>query len=417
MDITHRIKKDNIYIYINFNDDTEFSKEFLNLESNNNFMKKLKEYINKYFDKDSKALLMINGILIGTLSLAMFFPINLETKNEENQSEYSEYIVNNINDNNTKSISKIETNLNNELMQVSYVKKTEEKESNEEKEEIKNIEVEDVIEVQETPVNNDTKIKLSTNGVVSEINLEEYVVGVVAAEMPVSFNSEALKAQAVVSRTFAMNKYSQGITLINSTSHQLYKNKEEQKELWGDSFEIYYNKIKNAVYDTKGIVMKYDGEYIEALYHAISNGTTESPKYIWGSNLEYLQSVSSSWDTYLSDYEDTIFISYLNLNTILGTDLDESKDISINSYTVSNRVDSITISGKTFSGVTLRSKLGLKSTDFTITKLTDGVNITTKGYGHGVGMSQYGANEAATEGYLYDEILKHYYTNISIVKM
>ena len=187
--------------------------------------------------------------------------------------------------------------------------------------------------------------------------------------------------------------------------------------MWKSSYDSYYHKIKNAVYDTIGLVLKHNGKYIDALYHSMSNGKTELPKYVWGNNLSYLQSVSSNWDKNVKGYEKTIEISYNTLNSKLKTNITSSSNININSYTASNRVDSITLDNKVFSGVSLRNKLGLRSTDFDVVQTSTGLKFTTRGYGHGVGMSQYGANEAAKEGYSYEQILKHYYSGISIVKI
>ena len=162
---------------------------------------------------------------------------------------------------------------------------------------------------QTTTVTSGRTIKFNNGGVISNIDLEEYVIGVVAAEMPAAFHSEALKAQAVVARTYAMKKASKGITLVNSTSHQVYNSVEQMKAKWGSSYSTYYNKIKNAVNATKGKVLKYNGEYIEALYFSMSNGKTELPTYVWSTNYPYLQVVSSSWDKGLSSAKYTINIA------------------------------------------------------------------------------------------------------------
>lgn len=255
----------------------------------------------------------------------------------------------------------------------------------------------------------DIKVKMTKTGEVVTMDIDEYLKGVVPAEMPPSYNMEALKAQAVVARTYAMKKASKGITLVNSTSHQVYNSVEQMKVKWGSSYSTYYNKIKNAVNDTKGKVLKYNGEYIEALYFSMSNGKTELPTYVWSTNYPYLQVVSSSWDENISAAKYTVTMSYKELSNKLGVTVDNNSEIKVLSKTAGDRVNEVSIAGKTFSGVKVRSLLGLRSADFEITKTSSGVKIITKGFGHGVGMSQYGANGAAKVGYTYKQILSHYY--------
>jgi len=220
-----------------------------------------------------------------------------------------------------------------------------------------------------------------------------------------------------VARTYAMKKASKGITLVNSTSHQVYNSVEQMKVKWGSSYSTYYNKIKNAVNDTKGKVLKYNGEYIEALYFSMSNGKTELPTYVWSTNYPYLQVVSSSWDENISAAKYTVTMSYKELSNKLGVTVDNNSEIKVLSKTAGDRVNEVSIAGKTFSGVKVRSLLGLRSADFEITKTSSGVKIITKGFGHGVGMSQYGANGAAKAGYTYKQILNHYYSGASLVSI
>jgi len=260
-------------------------------------------------------------------------------------------------------------------------------------------------------------IKFNNNGVISNIDLEEYIIGVVAAEMPASFNIEALKAQAVVARTYAMKKSSAGITLVNSTAHQVYNSVEQMKSKWGASFNTYYTKVKNAVSATKGQVLKYNGAYIEALYYAVSNGKSELPKYVWNSSYPYLQAVSSSWDENISAGKYSVTMTYAKLSQKLGVTVDANTEITVISRTEGDRVSSIKIGEKTFDGVKVRSLLGLRSADFQFVKTDTGVKITTHGFGHGVGMSQYGANGAAKAGYTYKQILSHYYPSAVLMNI
>lgn len=274
----------------------------------------------------------------------------------------------------------------------------------------------DVKKEDENKSDNNIYIKLNNNGVVTTIELEEYIVGVVAAEMPASFNIEALKAQAVAARTYTMKKASSGKTLVNSTSDQVYNTVQQMKSKWGSSFSTYYNKIKSAVSATKGLVIKYNGKYIDALYCSMTNGKTEQPEYVWTYSYPYLKCVSSSWDKNVKGFETTKNFEYSSVSSALGQTITKDTVIEVLGYTVSGRIDKIKIGDKTYTGVQVRTKLGLRSTDFTIVLNDSNISITTRGYGHGVGLSQYGANEMAKQGYTYDKILHHYYTGVEITK-
>ena len=186
--------------------------------------------------------------------------------------------------------------------------------------------------------------------------------------MPASFNVEALKAQAVAARTYAMKKYSAGKILSASVSDQAYKTVDQLRATWGSSFDFYYNKVRDAVYSTKGMVMKYNGQYIDALYHAISSGKTELPIYVWNSSYPYLVSVDSSLDKNVKNYQVTNFIDYASFSARLGKNVNIDTNIEVLSYTESGRVNEIKIGDSVFSGISMRSKLGLRSTDFDIEK-------------------------------------------------
>lgn len=251
-------------------------------------------------------------------------------------------------------------------------------------------------------------------GTVEQIELEEYIVGVVAAEMPASFNIEALKAQAVIARTYALKKISKGEKLTDTVSTQAYIDTNQMKTKWGNEYSKYYNKIVEAVNKTKGQVVKYNGNYIDALYHAVSNGKTENAKEVWGNDIPYLKSVDSSWDKKTTAYLKIENKEFSVLMKTLGIEIDTNTDITILSKDASGRVSKVKIGDKTYTGVELRTLLNLRSTDFDITITANGLEIVTRGYGHGVGMSQYGANEMAKQGYKYQDIIKHYYTNVKI---
>lgn len=259
------------------------------------------------------------------------------------------------------------------------------------------------------------KLKLNTGETIN-IALEDYVIGVVGSEMPALFNSEALKAQSVAARTYALKKTSMGATLTATTSDQVYKTNDQLKAMWGNSYDTYYNKVKNAVLATKGEVMTYNGNYIDAVYFSTSNGRTEDPIYVWSYTQPYLKSVDSKWDIGTTFFNATKTIPKSEISSKLGVNLTSISEITINSLTTGGRVNSVTIAGKEFTGVQIRTLLGLRSSDFTVSESGNNIVFTTKGWGHGVGMSQYGANGMANAGYSYSQILKHYYTGISIVK-
>ncbi len=252
------------------------------------------------------------------------------------------------------------------------------------------------------------------NGSILNIELEEYLIGVVASEMPASFHIEALKAQAIAARTYALKAIENGTRLTDTVSTQVYKDNNELKKTWGSSFNTYYNKVKSAVDATSGLVMTYNNTLINAYYHSTSNGYTEDSTAVFGS-YPYLKSVESSVDKNVSSYLRTITMTYEDISNKLGVPVTSLSSINIERNN-SERVDKIIIDNHIYGGVEFRTKLGLRSTDFDITLNENNITVTTRGFGHGVGMSQYGANEYAKIGLNYEQILKHYYTGITIKK-
>lgn len=249
--------------------------------------------------------------------------------------------------------------------------------------------------------------------------LEDYVLKVVAAEMPASFSLEALKAQAIAARTYTVYKVENNVYTYNDLDNctdQAHIDIDQMKEKWQNDFSKYYKKIEDAVESTKGEIMTYDGNVIEAYYFAMSNGYTEDSITVFNEDLPYIQSVSSSWDNpSINKFEVTVAFTKQEFCTKLNIDC--------NNLIVSNqilddtgRTKEININNIKFTGIDIRKKLSLRSTDFKIEILNDKVNVTTKGYGHGVGLSQYGANGMAKEGYDCYEILNHYYKDIKIKK-
>lgn len=257
-------------------------------------------------------------------------------------------------------------------------------------------------------------LKNTLTGEIKNIELEDYIVGVVAGEMPASFNEEALKAQAIASRTYAMYKMKNSngtYDLVTDKTNQVYITEDKMKSLWQENFDYYFEKIKKAVYDTKDLIMTYNGDIILSLYFARSNGKTEDAIAVFGSNEEYLKSVESPEENLTSEV--TIskdkFCNKLNISC-------DAINISNVLKSSSGRINSLNINGKTFKGTEIRTLFDLKSTDFDIS-IGSEIKFVTKGYGHGVGMSQYGANKLAQNGKNYEEILKHYYQNINIEKI
>lgn len=259
-------------------------------------------------------------------------------------------------------------------------------------------------------------ILLNLNNQPVKMELESYIEGVVAAEMPASFNIEALKAQAVAARTYAYKKYIDKKVLQPTTSDQVYITKEDMKRKWNNEFDKYYAKIKQAVSETKDLIITYNNQPIKAYYFAISNGKTENSLTVFKENSPYLTPVNSEWETKYKDY--------LKYRKYSKSELLKKLHLSGNNITInkidrspSNYVNYIIINNKKFSGTEIRNLLGLRSNDFKFINKNDHYLIETKGFGHGVGMSQYGAAGMASQGYNYQEILKHYYQNTELRKI
>lgn len=243
-----------------------------------------------------------------------------------------------------------------------------------------------------------------SDGTIEEIALEDYVLGVVAGEMPASFELEALKAQAVAARTYVLSR---NLSVDDSTASQVYQDEEERKAKWQENFEVYESKLKEAVNATKGEVLMYEGNYISALFFSSSNGKTENNEDYFDANaIPYLRCVSSEYEEPIVEYQT---FSYDKIASVFG-----QSDIKILNYTQSGRVNEVLIGEEIYSGRQVRESLNLNSNAFSIVSIDGGYAFTTYGYGHGVGMSQYGANGMATHGYTYDEILMHYYQGACI---
>ena len=246
------------------------------------------------------------------------------------------------------------------------------------------------------------------------LDLEDYIVGVVAAEMPALFMEEALKAQAVAARSFATSNMKDGlIKLYSSVSDQLYKTNYELKEKWGEEYPVYINKIKDVVNLTKDIVIKRDDKILKTYYFSMSNGYTENSVTVFNENtFESVESIYEDED--LPNFKVTKEFNLNEVNKKLGVDKFIINDIVKND---TGHVEKIIVDNVTFKGTEFRKLLNLRSTDFEINNDGDILMVTTKGYGHGVGMSQYGANLMAKQGFNYEEIINHFYKNTYIDKI
>lgn len=242
------------------------------------------------------------------------------------------------------------------------------------------------------------------------LDLNDYVTGVVASEMPALFNEEALKAQAVAARSFATSKIVNNfLELTSGISDQVYSPNFKLKEKWNDDYNKYYNKIYNCVKSTHNEVIKRDNKILRTYYFSMSNGYTENSQTVF--NDTTFTSVKSLENENTPNYKFQKTFSSSDLNKLLNVSNIDIQNIERNE---TNHVKSITINNKTYTGIEFRKLLNLRSTDFTIEKQDNNYIITTIGYGHGVGMSQYGANQMAKEGASYKEILNHYYENTEI---
>ncbi|SCJ28128.1 H-34 [uncultured Clostridium sp.] len=266
-----------------------------------------------------------------------------------------------------------------------------------------------------------------------ELDLEEYICGVVAAEMPASFEIEALKAQAVAARTFVCRHLPafggqsagcpQGADACTNYAHcQAYISPEKRQSNWGAQAQANEEKIRSAVEQTRGQVATYNGELIQAFFHSTSGGMTEDCALVFTQDLPYLKAVESAGEEGAPHYQRSVTLSAQafaqKVNAALpkaGLKADALQEqVDASNRSGSGRVLQLRLGGATMSGTTFRSLLGLDSTNFEISFSGDQVTILTHGYGHGVGMSQVGADAMAKNGSDYREILLHYYTGIAI---
>ena len=277
------------------------------------------------------------------------------------------------------------------------------------------------------------KLYLHKEDKVINLPLEEYLVGVVAAEMPAEFPPEALKAQAVAARTYALKRVNAGgvTNSLHPEAHvcddhrhaQAWIEREEMRKRWGlVRYYEYYYKMRRAVDDTAGEVIVYHDELIDPVYHSSCGGQTENSEDVWKFAIPYLRSVSCP-DNADPEPERAVSFDLAYLDRTLGTNLAAVPAMSgggitlgVTERTSTGRPKTVHIGDITLPAATVRERLGLRSTNFTWRQDGDSITFTTVGYGHGVGMCQYGAKGMALGGSDYRDIISHYYTGISIVK-
>lgn len=281
------------------------------------------------------------------------------------------------------------------------------------------------------------KLLRTSTGEVLELSASDYIKGVVAAEIPMDYELEAIKAQAVAAHTYALrmrdvqksgeNSDLKGADFSDDPAHyQAYVSREEFNEMYGDKAEEFWKKCSDAVDAVIGKVMLYQDQPIAAAFHSTSSGKTESAEVVWGNAFAYLVPVDSKPDEDAPSYKSEKNLTYEEVEKALKKaypDIvligDKATLFQIKKASDSGTVTEVQAGSMTLSGVQLRSALSLSSANFTVSYQADGDSYTfaTKGLGHGVGMSQYGANKMAASGKTYEEILKHYYTGIELADL
>lgn len=272
--------------------------------------------------------------------------------------------------------------------------------------------------------NGELKIRVlrEATGKIEEMYFEDYIVGVLSGEMPANFELEALKAQALAARSYSLNKINSNnnnnYDVVDTVANQVYLDESELRKKWKDNYEKYLNKIKRAVQDTKGEYIVYNNEVIEAFFFSTSTGKTENSGEVFQTQLPYLRSVDSLWDKEVSPvFEQEFNISLNDFYTKLNLKYSDTLIVKYVETTSTGRVKKIEINGSLLNANDVYKALNLKSTFFNINQVGTNVVINTKGYGHGVGMSQYGAQGMAKAGYTYDQIIKYYYQGVDIKKI
>lgn len=271
----------------------------------------------------------------------------------------------------------------------------------------------------------DVFLGITTEETASENSIEELLPNIVAAQISVEYEPEAIKAQAVIARTRISKKMQEkGTDTLQPDQLSQYMSLNEMEEVWGyQKMQEYYKKLNSAVEATKGITIKYQGNYIEPSFHAVSSGKSRDGNEAYHSrNYTYLKAVENPYDILAENYIKIIRMEKQQLselvNTKLGSEIPPEEilgKIEILNRDESDYVTSIKVGGHTMAGEEFRHMLDLNSACFYIEETEGKVRITTKGLGHGIGLSQYNANEMAKEGKTYQEILQYYFENIELI--
>ena len=257
-------------------------------------------------------------------------------------------------------------------------------------------------------------VSVTVDGTPEDMTLHDYLTGVLMGEMPASYDLEALKAQAVAARTYTLHRLAGGGTLSDDPSVcQAFIPLDGAQDKLGGDWEALLEKLHQAVEETDGQVLTYNGQLISATYFSGSGGKTESAQAVWGSEIPYLVSVESPGEEEASDYESTVTVP---LSEFLETLEITAPTVSSVSYTTGDGVDTIVIGGKAFTGLQLRRAFQLRSTRFQMTVTEDAVIFDVLGNGHRVGMSQCGAEAMAQSGCGYQDILLWYYTGVTLTR-
>ena len=264
------------------------------------------------------------------------------------------------------------------------------------------------------------RVKRKDNSII-KVPLEDYIVGVLAGEMPIDFEEEAFKAQAVAARSYVLIKMKENINndydVVDTVQNQVYLDYVYLKNVWKNNYIKNINKLKKVVKDTKGQYLEYNGEIAQTMYFSTSTGVTENCKEIFGNDVPYLTSVDSKWDNISPLYETSQEYNINEFFQKLNLPYSNVLNISYIKRTSTGRNIKLMINNNIYNASDIMQIFNIKSTFFDITKNNNIIKISSKGYGHGVGMSQYGAQAMALKKYKYNQILYHYYKNTKIKKI
>jgi len=270
------------------------------------------------------------------------------------------------------------------------------------------------------------QVRSLSSGEVAELSLEDFALGALCSEMPATFEPEALKAQAVSARTWAL--YQRRLKELSGSDDPVdfeadpqnwkgYVTRQQAEERFGEAFDEYWAALSQAAEETRGQILCYQGEPIAAAYHAISAGQTEDARYVWGQALPYLQAVESRGDELAPGYEEELSFSWGEFCQALGLPQEPQPTVEVLERSPSGYVTQVLVGKEQLTGQELRSALGLRSSCFSLSQGEEGLTFCTQGYGHGVGLSQYGADFMARQGSDYREILAHYYPGAQLCRL